>query len=177
MAKMRISYLNSEKKELVNVDHLRAIRVDTFMFIYDKEINICSVYTENDDLKAVGEFDTDVFDSSVCREWIKNHVCEPITLLWWNNENSGGKLMKINLRKTENIEIGDIVTDSESTYLLCESENTGLITLVDLKRSITITTNHISQIDELEACIEECKLKLVAKGKEVAVQKVGNYEA
>ncbi|WAW14637.1 hypothetical protein [Peptostreptococcus equinus] len=80
MAKMRISYLNSEKKELVNVDHLRAIRVDTFMFIYDKEINTCSVYTENDDLKSVGEFDTDVFDSSVCREWIKNHIGEPRTL-------------------------------------------------------------------------------------------------
>lgn len=80
MAKMRIGYLNSDSKELVNVDYLRAIRVDTFMFIYDREINICSVYTENDDLKVVGEFDTDVFDSSVCRKWIKDHVCEPRTL-------------------------------------------------------------------------------------------------
>ncbi|WAW14636.1 hypothetical protein [Peptostreptococcus equinus] len=75
--------------------------------------------------------------------------------------------MKINLRKTENIEIGDVVTDGDNMYIICVSNFDEQVCLLDLKNSYFIETS--LEPCELSDCIKEFNLKLVTKNKDVLI--------
>lgn len=66
---------NNGVTESVTIDrNLKALRIDIYTFIYDKDINIVLVYVGEEVLRYIGEFTTDVFDVDVCLKWIKETV-------------------------------------------------------------------------------------------------------
>lgn len=71
--KLLVKYKNGKVEE-VNVDRLEVIRVDIYTFIYDRDIERCTVFYGEDDLTYLDDFSIFDFDESVCLDWINRHV-------------------------------------------------------------------------------------------------------
>lgn len=71
--KLLAKYKNGKVEE-VNVDRLEVIRVDIYTFIYDRDIELCTVFYGEDDLMYLDDFSIFDFNESVCLDWINRHV-------------------------------------------------------------------------------------------------------
>ena len=71
---VEIEYKNGFKEWGLVDDNLEVIRIDTFIFIYDYSIESVLVYTGEDDLECIDEFESKEFNAERCLAYIKEYI-------------------------------------------------------------------------------------------------------